>query len=326
VTATVTGNRELPGFLSTAAARVRRYRVTRRNVQVVLGLLWVLDGALQAQPFMFTRGFGAQIIAPTGQGQPSVVSAPVHFAATLIAAHPFAWNLLFAAIQVLIGVGLLLPRTARLALIASIAWALGVWWLGEGLSGLASGHASILTGAPGSALLYVVLAAAAWPGGPAKRHPARWLVWAWAVLWVGAAAYQLLPGQDSGTAVAGALTGGAGGAPGWLAHLDGSLGQWAGRNGSVTVYGLATLELLIGVLALVRKTRFWALAVGLVLAVTIWITAQDVGQLYSGQATDPNSAPLIVLMAVALISSHRPWVPASWNPRLPAGGDAERLA
>jgi hypothetical protein len=301
--------------------------MTRRQVQVVLGLLWVVDGVLQAQPFMFTRGFGTQIIAPTGRGQPSVVSAPVHFAATLTAAHPFAWNLLFAATQVLIGVGLLLPRSTRLALIASIAWALGVWWMGEGLSGLASGHASILTGAPGSALLYVVLAAAVWPRGPADRHPACWLVWAWALLWVGAGVYQLLPGQDSGTAVAGALTGGAGGAPHWLAHLDASLGRWAGRNGSVAVYGLAALEFLIGVLVLVRRTRVWALAVGLALAATIWITGQDLGQLYSGQATDPNSAPLVVLMAVALLPSNRAdRLPASWNPRLPGGGDAERRA
>jgi hypothetical protein len=126
------------------------------------------------------------------------VSGPVNFAVTLTAAHPFAWNLLFAAIQVLIGVGLLVPRTARLALIASIAWALGVWYLGEGLSGLASGHASILTGAPGSALLYAVIAAAVLPRGRTDRVPARWLAWAWALLWVGAAVYQLLPARTPG--------------------------------------------------------------------------------------------------------------------------------
>jgi hypothetical protein len=251
----------------------------------------------------------------------------------LTAAHPFAWNLLFAAIQVLIGVGLVVPRTVRFALVASIAWALGVWWMGEGLSGLASGHASILTGAPGSALLYAVLAAAVWPRGTADRRPARWLVWAWALLWVGAAVYQLLPGQDTGAAVAGALTGGTDGAPHWLAQLDTSLGRWAGGNGSVAVYGLAALEVLIGALALVPRTRVWAVAVGLVLATAIWITGQDLGQLYTGQATDPNSAPLIVLMAVALLPSYRAAaagtagkLPASWKPRLPAGEGAGRRA
>jgi hypothetical protein len=63
------------------------------------------------------------------------------------------------------------------------------------------------------------------------------------------------------------------------------------------------LEILIGVGALVRRTRVGALAVGIVLAVLIWITGQDLGQLYSGQATDPNSAPLIVLMGVAVFGA-----------------------
>jgi hypothetical protein len=49
-------------------------------------------------------------------------------------------------------------------------------------------------------------------------------------------------------------------------------------------------------------TRTWALAVGLVLSIAIWVIGQDLGQLYSGQATDPNSAPLIALMAVALLA------------------------
>src|SRR4051812_4608300 len=37
--------------------------VTRRHLQIVLGLLWLLDGVLQAQPFMFTRDFATQTIA-----------------------------------------------------------------------------------------------------------------------------------------------------------------------------------------------------------------------------------------------------------------------
>jgi hypothetical protein len=87
----------------------------------------------------------------------------------------------------------LIPRTARLALGASIVWGLGVWYAGEGLSEMASGHASLITGAPGSALLYVVLAAAAWPrGGTAEQAPSSWVP-AWAVVWIGAAIFQLLP-------------------------------------------------------------------------------------------------------------------------------------
>ncbi|MFL5842550.1 MAG: hypothetical protein ACJ77Z_19055, partial [Thermoleophilaceae bacterium] len=116
-------------------------------------MLWLIDAALQAQSFMFTRGFATQVIGAAGQGQPGFVSNPLHWASTVIAAHPVAWNLPFGGIQLLLGFGLLVPRTARLALAASIGWALGVWYLGEGLLGLASGHASAITGAPGAALL-----------------------------------------------------------------------------------------------------------------------------------------------------------------------------
>jgi hypothetical protein len=292
----------LRGVHAIAALLARHRHISRRGLQVALGALWLLDGGLQAQPFMFTNGFATQLVAPTGQGQPGVVSGPIHFMSTLIGAHPFAWNLVFAGIQLLLGVGLLVRRTARITLIASIGWALGVWYLGEGLSGLASGHASLLTGAPGSALLYAVLAVAAWPRGSSYRAPARWLVWAWALLWVGAAAFQLAPGQNSGSAVASLLTGSAGEAPGWLARIDTSLATWTGHHGGLAVYGLAAVELLVGGAALSRRTRPSALAAGLVLSVAIWVIGQDFGQLYSGQATDPNSAPLIALMAVALLA------------------------
>jgi hypothetical protein len=115
---------------------------------------------------------------------------------------PVAWDVPFAAAQLLIGLGLLVPRTARLALAASVPWSLGVWFFGEGLSGLAGGHASLLTGAPASALLYGVLALAAWPQRDRPDEaPARWLRLAWAVLWIGGAVFQALPGQNTGTAI-----------------------------------------------------------------------------------------------------------------------------
>jgi len=98
------------------------------------------------------------------------------------------------------------------------------------------------------------------------------------------------------------LTGSAGAAPQWLAPLDTSVATWASHNGALAVYGLAAVEFLVGAAALSRRTRTWALAVGLLLSIAIWVIGQDLGQLYSGQATDPNSAPLIALMAVALLA------------------------
>ncbi|MDT4938749.1 MAG: hypothetical protein QOG80_2420 [Pseudonocardiales bacterium] len=279
--------------------------MTRRQLQIALGLFWLLDGALQLQPFMLGTGFSRLILDPIAAGQPHWVSAPIRWGANMIAAHPVAWDVPVAVIQLLIGLGLLVPRTAKLALAGSIAWALGVWYLGEGLSGLASGHASLLTGAPGSALLYAVLASAAWPAlGSARQAPARWLPLAWAALWVGGAVYQALPGQNTGTAVAGAIKGG--GAPGWLGRLDNSLAGWATQHGTSVVVALVVVTALIGLGALHPRSRGPAVAGGLLLALAIWLTGQDVGQLYSAQATDPNSAPLIALMAIAVLGDRRP--------------------
>ena len=143
------------------------------------------------------------------------------------------------------------------------------------------------------------------------------------VLWdVPFAAVQALPGQNTGTAVAGALTGGA---PGWLGRLVTSIANWTTHHGTTVVLALVVAEALIGLAALHRKSRGPALAAGLVLALAIWVIGQDLGQLYSGQATDPNTAPLIGLMAVALLRGERvragrrhadsPRVPVARRPR-----------
>jgi hypothetical protein len=277
--------------------------ISRRDLQVALGVLWVIDAALQAQPFMFTSGFATQVIAPAGQGQPGFVSVPLHWVSTVIAAHPVAWNLPFVGIQLLLGVGLLVLRTARLALGASIPWALGVWYFGEGLSGLASGHASLITGAPGSALLLAIMAAAAWPRGDAAREgPATWLPYAWAWVWVGAAIFQTLPGQNSGRSVASAFTGGANGAPAWLTGLQNSAGAWAAHNGPLVVTLLVAAEVVVGIGALARATMLPAVTLGLALTLVFWVLGQDLGALYGGQATDPNAGPVLALMAVALLA------------------------
>jgi hypothetical protein len=88
---------------------------------VALGVLWLLDGALQLQPFMFTADFAQQVVAPSGQDQPAWVSVPTDFFAGLIAAYPVPMNLGFALLQLALGVGFLIPRLVRLAIVVSVA-------------------------------------------------------------------------------------------------------------------------------------------------------------------------------------------------------------
>lgn len=56
---------------------------------------------------------------------------------------------------------------------------------------------------------------------PGRLARAPWLRFAWAGVWVGAALFRALPGQNSGTAIASALTGGIDGTPAWLASSEG---------------------------------------------------------------------------------------------------------
>ena len=265
-----------------------------------MGLLWLLDGALQLQPFMLRASFARQVLDPGAALLPHFLGRPALWAANVVAAHPAVWDVPFATVQLLIGVGMLYPRTVRPALAASVAWALGVWFFGEGLSGLTSGNASLLSGAPGAVLLYAVLALAAWPHrGRSDLPPARWLPLAWATLWIGAAILQVLPANARGVDIANAIR--ANGSPGSLAGLEDSLAGWITQHGTLTLIALVAVEILIGLAALERRALPIAIGAGIAFSLLIWMFSQNFGALYTGQATDPNTAPLIALMAIALL-------------------------
>ncbi|MDQ2749216.1 MAG: hypothetical protein M3Y44_06785 [Actinomycetota bacterium] len=282
---------------------------SRRLIQRVLGLLWLLDGLLQLQPFMFGRGFADQILAPTADGQPSWISAPVHFFAGVIRTDPALLNAVFAAVQILIGVGLLIPRTLRLALAISIVWGGSVWWFGEGLGGLANAHASIITGAPGAVILYTLLAAAAWPRArPANQavntSPASWLPQAWAVIWVGGAVLQSLPARRGSHDLATQLAANADGAPAWLAATDRTASHLVAAGGPALLIALVLAMTAIGLAGLYSGfARRAATIAGVLLALVFWVAAQNLGGLYTGQATDPNSGPLLVLLGFAVANA-----------------------
>lgn len=276
-------------------------RLTRRHLQLALGVLWMFDGLLQLQPFMFTRGFARQVIAPSADGSPHVVVAGVTLAAHVIAGHPVLWNALFAAVQLALGIGLLWRPTVRAALAGSVAWGLGVWIVGESLGGLAGGHASLVTGAPGAAVLYAVLAAAIWPGDDGEGAPAAWLGGAWAVLWIGAALLQTLPGQLSGSALADQVS--ASGATGWLASLTHAAASGARHGGPAIIVALVLTMALVGAAGLgPRQVRLAGVWLGIGLSALFWVVGQGAGQLATGTATDPSTAVPVVLLGLAVLA------------------------
>jgi hypothetical protein len=186
----------------------RQIRRAQTNIagagQVALGLLWLADGALQFQPYMFGRTFVTGVILPASHGQPGIIDGPIVSIANLIEPRVALFNTGAATLQVLIGLGLLYRPTVKLSLLVSFVWACAIWFAGEGLGMIFTGTASPLTGAPGAALLYLLAGMTCWPSegavGQARRDAAA--RWCWSAVWLGAALLWLLPANDGDTATA----------------------------------------------------------------------------------------------------------------------------
>ena len=194
---------------------------TARIGQVALGLLWLTDGSLQFQPYMFGKTFITGVILPATRGQPGIIGAPIAWIANLIDPYVALFNAGAATLQVLIGLGLLYRPTVKLAMLVSVVWASGIWFAGEGLGMLFTGTASPLTGAPGAASLYLLAALICWPpiGGPvgqARRAAAA--RWCWSAVWLGSALLWLLPANDGAASIHDAIAIAPTGA-GWLSGV-----------------------------------------------------------------------------------------------------------
>lgn len=118
-------------------------RRTARAGQITLGLLWLIDGALQFQPYMFGRSFVTGVLLPRAAAQPGVIGAPIRWIAQLIEPRVAPFNAFAATLEVLIGVGLLYRRTVRPALATRSC---GRW--GSGLPARASACSSPAAPAP----------------------------------------------------------------------------------------------------------------------------------------------------------------------------------
>ncbi len=296
-----------------------RPRVTRRGAQITLGLLWTFDGALKFQPALLTSAFGREVIEPAADGQPGFVSWPVHETAGLIGHAPVLAVVAFGLIELALGAGLLYRRTARWALAASVGWALAVWYLGEGLGGLFGGGASLLTGAPGSAPMYALMAVTVWPrqDDTSALRPARGAAAVWAAIWLGGAILQLLPGADTNASLSMILSMNASDAPGWLASLDNQLSWWVPWPGVSVILDLVILQAAIGLGVFGgRRTRRAAVVAGIVVSLVFWVAGQGLGELWSGISTDPETGPLMVLLGVTVLGAPA-WRPAHRKARRP---------
>jgi hypothetical protein len=280
---------------------------SRRVLQLVLAAIWLLDGLLQFQPFMFTKAFG-QMLAATAPGNPGVIARPITWDASLIEHHDVALNVIFATIQLLLGLAIAFRPTVKIGLAASVAWALGVWWFGEGLGGVLNGTASPLNGAPGAVILYALLAVLLWPADHQRDAPfiaaravgtrvARAL---WLVLWLSLAWFTLLPANRAPQALHDMIAGMESGEPGWLIAIDQKAAALVAHQGLAASIVLAVALVIVAAgVFLPRPAARATLVLALVVVAVIWVVGEALGEIPAGGATDPNSGPLLALLAAA---------------------------
>lgn len=283
--------------------------ITRRSLQSVLGIIWLLDGVLQLKSPMFTNAFVQQVILPTAQGQPAWIAYSIRTVAEITAPHIAIYNALFAVVQLLIGIGLLVNYRTKLTLSISFIWALQVWWFGEGLGQLLTGQSLLLTGAPGAVLLYALIGWALWPrrkqttgfetsdivSEPSvSEGGSRFARYAIGGLWVLGAVLQFQTSYLSPQGLASVL------APNFVIRL-------VSGDGIAWTIVLAIVELTIGV-GMIRGKNLplfgWA---SIIVSFLFWWVGQSFGDFWTGLGTDPNSGPLFMLLTLCAVPSIWKW-------------------
>jgi len=309
----------------------QKFKFTRRKTQIALGIFWLIDMLFQLQPKMFSQRFIDNNILPNSVGQPFVVYGPMHFFSHIFLLSPVVMNVLIILIQLAIAILIFNKRTAKIGLLISIFWGLFVWYIGEGLGGilLGGGNGSLLMGAPGAALLYVILAVAAIPNTKEKT-PSQWLIFAWAIIWIGLGINQLLPTHASLVDISSMIMQNTRGAPGWLfflnSHVASALYNIASKTSHATANNIMTgmmstgsnlskalrgywfvvlmslVEIIIGLGVFIGHIGRRAVLIGsIVMSLFFWLVGQSLGQFYSGYATDLNTAPIMILFALILL-------------------------
>jgi cytochrome oxidase Cu insertion factor (SCO1/SenC/PrrC family) len=299
------------------AAGAWREPGARRLLRIGFGVIWLFDGLLQAQPQM-AGGLADQVIAPSAAASPGWVQHLVNFGVTAWDYHPIQAAAAAVWIQVGIGLWLILAvrgRSARFAGLASVAWGLVVWAFGESFGGIFAPGLTVLFGAPGAALLYVVAGALvalperAWDG----RRPGRLLLGGTGAFFLGMALLQAWPGRGfwQGTAdgkptsLAAMIQSMAGTSqPHPIEALVSGFGNFTAGHGFavnlVAVIALAVIGAGLVAAAVRASARLAAVAViaGAVFCLADWLLVEDLG-FFGGLGTDPNSMVPFVLLLTA---------------------------
>jgi cytochrome oxidase Cu insertion factor (SCO1/SenC/PrrC family) len=291
----------------------------RKVLRIGFGVLWLIDGVLQAQPQM-AGGLPAQLQA-TDAGSPGWVVDLVNWGANLWNYHPIAAAASSVWIQVGIGLWMIFAVrgwSIRLAALSSMAWGLIVWSFGESFGQILAPGLTVLFGAPGGVLLYVVAGALLLLPLRSWERPTigRLILGGSGVFFLGMALLQAWPGR-------GFWQGRLAGRPGSLTAMIQSMastpqphvlevivsgfGNFTQAHGFavnlVAVIALAAAGAAFCVSAARSDARLARIAVigAAVFCLADWVLVEDLGFL-GGLGTDPNNMiPLILLFAVGCL-------------------------
>jgi cytochrome oxidase Cu insertion factor (SCO1/SenC/PrrC family) len=293
----------------------------RRLLRIGFGLIWILDGILQAQPKM-AAGLASQVIQPTAAASPTWVQHLVNWGGTIWSYHPITSGAASVWIQVGIGLWLLVAKDgpwSRLAGLAAVAWGLVVWVFGESFGGIFAPGLSWTTGAPGAVLIYMVAGALIALPEDAWRSPrlGRLLLGGIGLFFIGMAVLQAWPGrgfwQGNGHGQPGTLASmvqqmSGTSQPHFLSALLANFGSFAASNGFavnlVVVIVLAAMGAIFLTVFIPGRPRLvrWAVWFGIVFCLADWVLVQDLGFL-GGLGTDPNSMiPWILLFSAGYLA------------------------
>jgi cytochrome oxidase Cu insertion factor (SCO1/SenC/PrrC family) len=293
----------------------------RRVLRIGLGVLWLFDGLLQAQPAM-AAGLPSQVIEPGAASSPGWVQHLVNWGATAWSYHPVEAGAAAVWIQVGIGAWLLLAPSgwlSRVAGLISAGWGLVVWVFGEAFGGIFAPGLTFLFGAPGAVLYYCVaglllaLPEHRWRSGQLGRQ----LLGGLGLFLTAMAVLQAWPGRGFWGGQSGSLASMVSSMAGTpqphaLAAITRGFASLTAAHGFavnlVAVLALAVtgIMLLAGGVAMRDaesarvRARVLQPAVILLLAGCLadWVLIEDFG-FFGGLGTDPNSMVPVALLAVA---------------------------
>jgi cytochrome oxidase Cu insertion factor (SCO1/SenC/PrrC family) len=285
----------------------------RQVLRIGFGLLWLLDGILQAQPGM-AAGLPSQVIEPTASSSPAWVQHLVNWAGTTWSYHPIQAGAATVWIQAGIGLWLLAARRgllSRLAGLASVGWGLIVWVFGESFGGIFAPGLTWLFGAPGAALVYCVAGALLALPERSWRTPrlGRAVLAGLGLFLAGMAVLQAWPGRGFWQGTPAGQPGTLAGMiqsmaqtpqPSFIASLVSGFGSFARQDGfAVNLFAVialagAGLAFLTGRRAVIGP----AVAAFIALCLADWVLIEDFG-FFGGLGTDPNSMIPMALLAAS---------------------------